>query len=506
MDFFVPANFDVDLLLRSNPPSVKAIRRDKLLYIVHLVVYLPAVKKELRHQTGYVNLSSELLIKTISNTYLRHIEYLCEIGVLEVNNRYSNRKHFSKSYRLAEDYRTSSIVVVKLKDTDVSLEIRKNKSGSSKAELVTLNRDFFHLVRHFDGLKFNAEAANKYIGKIMYEDSLQNGISRVEYFSDRLREIRINNMLLSRKEYNLKIDSTAGRLHSTITRMKKEFRHFLTYKGEPLVGLDLKASQPFLAQLLLTTRFWEPVRRRNDHSHPICLSDLSGRLKHEDWKLLSGWASGAGGMISPMSYIKGLGVDNESVMVYQKLVNTEDIYSSLLNDLHILVRSNDEFKRLYKADAFPLTRTHLKILVMRGMYASPHSKKPINQLAQKLFNNRFPSVNVMFKAVKKVIPGKHEMLAILLQAIEAELILTRVCKSIVGKTPKIPFFTIHDSVLTVPRYETVVQEVIENLIEKNIGYKPRVTREDYSINALNQKPVILLDDLSQDNDINELAF
>lgn len=50
-----------------------------------------------------------------------------------------------------------------------------------------------------------------------------------------------------------------NRLHSTVASMKKELRPFLSYDGKPLVGVDVKSSQPYLFTQLLKPEFYEKV-------------------------------------------------------------------------------------------------------------------------------------------------------------------------------------------------------------------------------------------------------
>jgi hypothetical protein len=59
---------------------------------------------------------------------------------------------------------------------------------------------------------------------------------------------------------NVIVDS-AGKRHTPLTRLKKEFRFFLKYKGEHLVSLDVKNSQPYFSLTMMNASFWvEPIR------------------------------------------------------------------------------------------------------------------------------------------------------------------------------------------------------------------------------------------------------
>src|ERR1035437_6456285 len=65
----------------------------------------------------------------------------------------------------------------------------------------------------------------------------------------------------------------------------------------------------------------------------------------------------------------------------------------------------------------------------------------------------------------------------LLQTIESKLILHHVTKRIALEQPKLPLFTIHDSVVTTQGNELYVKSVLEEEMLKAIGYKPKLSLE-----------------------------
>ena len=67
-------------------------------------------------------------------------------------------------------------------------------------------------------------------------------------YNSRLRPL----ILLHEGIFNPKIDTTAGRLHSTLTQLKSDLRQFITYDGHPLVSIDIVNSQPYLSTVLLS--------------------------------------------------------------------------------------------------------------------------------------------------------------------------------------------------------------------------------------------------------------
>ena len=89
MRLYIPENLDVDQLMYDNPPNFKkyGCKRDKLLYIIHLINALPLYNKDLMFD-GFVPLNSKLLQDKISN-YKEYIDYLLhDLKIIETDGQY----------------------------------------------------------------------------------------------------------------------------------------------------------------------------------------------------------------------------------------------------------------------------------------------------------------------------------------------------------------------------------------------------------------------------------
>ena len=73
--------------------------------------------------------------------------------------------------------------------------------------------------------------------------------------------------------------------------------------------------------------------------------------------------------------------------------------------------------------------------------------------------------------------GKHNTLAILLQHLEATLVLQRACKIISQEKPDIPIFTLHDSIITTVGNEKYVHDILANVLLDAIGIAPKLKVE-----------------------------
>ena len=65
----------------------------------------------------------------------------------------------------------------------------------------------------------------------------------------------VNIGAIAAHDYNAHKDDNVHRLHSRLTSLQKEFRNFITYDGCPMVSIDIKNSQPYLANVLFSPDF-----------------------------------------------------------------------------------------------------------------------------------------------------------------------------------------------------------------------------------------------------------
>ena len=235
------------------------------------------------------------------------------------------------------------------------------------------------------------------------------------------------------------IDKTAGRFHSNVTNMPKAIRRFLRVIGEPMVGIDLKNSQPYISTLLLTN----PTK-------------ASCMTKNPELKLL----------------LQNLKVYNtHDVRKYIDLVNSGKLYEFLIDEF---IKEGIELP-----EELEKRRRYVKNQVLRILFAkNKMPKNEINRKARQIFINRFPRVHFIFSKIRGNLKGDHFMgyqrFAILLQSIEAHIMLDIILKRISKELPGTIAITIHDSILT-GLYTNNVEEVAQIMREeftKFVGFTP----------------------------------
>jgi hypothetical protein len=105
-------------------------------------------------------------------------------------------------------------------------------------------------------------------------------------------------------------------------------------------------------------------------------------------------------------------------------------------------------------------------------------KNEINRKARQIFINRFPRVHFIFSKIRGNLKGDHFMgyqrFAILLQSIEAHLMLDIILKRISQEHPGTIAITIHDSILTGLYTNNVeaVAQIMKEEFTKFVGFTP----------------------------------
>jgi hypothetical protein len=78
---------------------------------------------------------------------------------------------------------------------------------------------------------------------------------RRKYPKDQYHAALINIGAIAEQDFNPHKDDNVHRFFSRLTSLQKELRNFITYDGLPLVSIDIKNSQPSLANVLFKPDF-----------------------------------------------------------------------------------------------------------------------------------------------------------------------------------------------------------------------------------------------------------
>lgn len=241
--------------------SIKNYNKDHLFYLLDLITRLKYLVEK-NQVKPYVEISREALKSRVSS-YKSYLHYAIQAGILK-RSYYKKGKPFgycfTKYYTSA--FNSERPVVEKLVRRRLhQLRPRENKLPAIHQHLVKWLRA--------DYLQVNYKACSQWL-----EKETQRRISEVERTlhtrgkrKRALSEIegfhKGQHMLLDSircKSFNLSVDTSGYRFHSPLTQLKKELRHFISFKDEkgylhPLVNIDIKNSQPYFSSFLFSEKF-----------------------------------------------------------------------------------------------------------------------------------------------------------------------------------------------------------------------------------------------------------
>jgi len=254
------------------------------------------------------------------------------------------------------------------------------------------------------------------------------------------------------KEFNIVLDTTAGRFHSPLTQLKGKLRQFLKYNGDKLYSIDIVNSQPYLISVLLNNRKF---------------------IVNKILKIIQVYnpeARKEGVLFTEIPYyVSKIGNPNKipkNVKNYIKSVSSGLFYEhfgDLLKKEGLISGNGNELRKKAKNITF-------------SSIFSPNTSIGYNDAIKK-FKKVFPDVYHILSLIKFG-NGFHRTLACSLQNFEANLILHKACKIISEKAPNAPIFTLHDSIITTKEYIPLVEFVMMQVLTEAIGFPPVLKTEE----------------------------
>jgi len=273
---YLPNNLNLGKLLKEEPPKEMPLRnidhvKDNMAQILHVISYLPSVKKDFDYEgnKGFIPLNRQKLQKSGIHDYNVYLDYLVEKGIILANSRYV-KGTLSKGIKFSEQYAFS-----KIKKSFITKKTLVKAANKKTAEAnLQIQQQYPYLYKSWISgkLSFDHRAALRDLENKLNNDKAafleKHNMTEIEYYEEQLKmdsasrekvkyptkQYNSNYLLmdrLQRQEYFWKIDKKAGRLHTILTQMSKDFRKFVSYDGQKLVGIDLRNSQPLLATALL---------------------------------------------------------------------------------------------------------------------------------------------------------------------------------------------------------------------------------------------------------------
>ncbi|MGP8216908.1 MAG: hypothetical protein ACLQQ4_15180 [Bacteroidia bacterium] len=440
---FLPHNLDIDQVLQNNPP-VFPYQRDSFIHILSLLTEIPAKKKELLNGEGFIPLNSTIL-KTRVHNYAQYINYLLEEGIIETDNYYTPGDK-SRGYRFAEQYRTL------IEPTDISkytlLKSINNKSKYDRNMCAKYN----YLYKWWDErLQIDYDGAKSHLEQCFQKDKEQNYYRAVRKYNSNLATA----LCMKENMVRFRIDQTSGRCHTYLTTLKKGLRNFVTFDGQILTSIDIRCSQPTLSTLLLKPEFYQDIK----DTGMLNLHRLAPELVKK----------------IPIGEITRLVCTHEEK--FRPYINAveSDLYECMRAHLEDL--TGREWK-----DRAKIKEAMFAVLYSDNRFIAQKEAEP-----KRLFKSMYPEVYEVFSLYKK---HGASALPVLLQKIEAKLVLDSVAKKLAKQNPDMPLFSIHDSLIVPIGYEDLCKEEMLNEGRRLMGIDLKLQTEIFSpVNGLAEKKV-----------------
>ncbi len=454
----VPANFDADKYVSNYRGKSLPQVRDGLYLFVSYLTDLGMNKKEKEHfiETGFVSLHSSYLKKNIGDNYTRVRDILVSNGVVESNESWITGKT-STGYRLTSEYmgETREVVIRSLQiqlnvDSDLKKE-QKNKVRLQK-ELTYLTKwldkrhltidevGAFNFIEHYRALMLKKlrEYKGRYPSKVERRvfGVLHSMNTDVRTFSDRLQDYKRDER---------------GRFYPRPASIKKHLRYFLNAKGEQMIALDLKSSQPYLLLILLKRGFWERLKNKKTSKHffkpPIQTSRniimFLDSLKNHTGKEFEGF----------------------------RLLNinwTEDFYQWVADQIP-LHTADRKIRRLYGS------RDAVKTPILITLYSEEGDRTEVYQhIFPDLMKQILPLETLLLEKIKS---GDKSIAPLLLQSIEAELFIDTICKQFSELAEDAPIYSIHDSILVRVSDKEQARKLMVSILTDATGREPGIVED-----------------------------
>jgi hypothetical protein len=281
--------------------------------------------------------------------------------------------------------------------------------------------------------------------------------------------------------YFSSVDDTGKRLHTNLTNLKKQLRNFLTYKGEQLVSIDIKNSQPYLSIALFNKEFWTPIK--DGKVGALKLEKIGKEIYREIRKEKRRYNEIITLLDSPKSQ-SGKGFQGSR---YSYLVVSGQMYEFL----------QERWLNLF-GDYKYQSRQEVKKVVLKALYHNPLHKGSKNYHDVRDFERLFPEVARLLDTIKL---GEYQRPSHILQRVESYLVLDVICSKVASLNENVPLFTIHDSIVTTLSYKDKVRDVMKSVLSETMGVAPILAVELFepkaAYEALEEMTEFNLDDNSK---------
>lgn len=506
MILILPTGLDFDSHIRLHPPTsygIEDFRIEVAQYLVTLIFQIPASNKKLAENIvdGYVPMNAQLLQKRCGRAYHLYLNYLVATGILQTDNYFiptgGKVSGKSRGYRLTQDHQGDTLSYKPIMDKKLRKRLLKELKEN-------IDPEYAHLTKWLGAntqLRIDLPAALLYLKQrcaflldhpesrdIKHYTEIVAGIAQKrEKLKDPVLQYEhgyMNALAIDQHAIYSQVDANVGRLHTPLTNSKSELRHFLKHGNQTLVSIDLKNSQPYLSNIFFNPAFWsistKAPKRKNEaqNAGDIQITDYQAMKATFKLQLTNKSKKQTQTKTTPLIILAEMGkmIDNEIFNEHSEKIQSEiALYKELTSDGSLYKYLEDQFS-IVLGSSFRNKRA-VKSIIFTVFFTDNRYQDPV----KKLFKQLFPVVTRMFAIIKQ---KDRTILPRLLQSIEAYLFLRVITKQVAKINPRIPLYTIHDSIVTTEQYVPIVKKVMRDVLIKYIGVVPTFTEERWDPSQL----------------------
>jgi hypothetical protein len=500
MTIIIPTSVDVKSMVSglnlSNTLSKNL--KHRIYYILSRIVVHDENIEFYEDNDYYRTMCSENMKDILGPRYYRYAMNLLmnpNDPVIECNHSYQTGK-YCKSYRLTDKYNTGEVEYRSLPD-DLDMVNRIKKTRPSFMEGLVMMDKYDFLISQFDKHSLSVEPSlYEYIFN-MYQKLMERVVKDNKY-----QQMIIHNLIgrwlkildrLNEGDLNPMVSGKNHRLNSLFTQIPKNLRSWILCDGKPLIGVDVKACQPYLLATVMKDEFYSSgIEGYNLKTiYPSLYQDLYNRnMVQGIWDTGYNWKVSSTGYTSNYVINNTLTISNnisktsstikyspfmwchffepteiKNIQEYQSIPFEQDYYT-------FVIKTNSETE--ITPEELEKERTSFKKSTMYILFDGKQSRRKNNPKV-KYMNQCYSGVNKWLELALEHIGGKE--LSYILQRSESYFLLNKVSRQFNHDNPSAPIFTIHDGLYTHEEYVNHLQTLISDTGLELTGILPGVKIE-----------------------------
>jgi hypothetical protein len=464
---YVPHNIDLEELTRNNPPSFEFDHEYAYLILYGIIKQSYGKFKDVKNWTefhkykrvkSYMVRRSSKDLQNDRRDYKMHFDYLYQNNILW-RAGYSEKVY--RGHQIAPEYFGEQVRFIKIQNPKI-LRLLKPKDDARDAH--------YPLNKWFDTkLSIDTESASEGLNL-----SFNDGRNYYKYIKNCQLIVNLHNgdINFSRKEYS------DDRLHSDFTLFPSVLRKHLRYDGQSLGEVDISSSVPFFMYYLFLSivdinqinqevytnffkkpRFYEPA-----------LKKTVGMVKLDSVE------------------VQKFGKDILQGNYYRQFID-------MFDDEYFISNSHYELKREFNYS----DDDKLKIIKTR-MLSWPNARATDFKSEQAVFKKLYPTIydfltkfkrrryiareGIFKKKAEKIAKEskidiketfqQHKKVSHLFLQLESYMMLDIVARKLNKSRTKIPFFTLHDCIITTKDNVEELKQFMEEIFTTVVGLSPNL--------------------------------